>query len=323
MKRKNAVAVGLSKVVQIKEFGIACALIAIMLIVGSINNTFFAFENIINMLRSACGIFIIAIPTTMVLISAGLDLSVGSVVALAGICTGNLVVMGYPALFCIFVGLLVGMAIGGLNGFLIVVAKMPPLIVTLGMMFSISGLVIGITNGAPVYPFTEEFKIIGQGHIGVVPLSVIITMGLAVVAHISLTKTRYGRSIFAIGGNEEVSRLSGISISKIKMSVYMLSGMAAALSGIFLASRLNSAQPSAGSGYEMQVIASVIIGGTSMFGGSGSILGSFIGCFLMTVITTGMVLARVSAYWQDFIMGIIIILAVFMDRVKRSKSGLQ
>jgi ribose/xylose/arabinose/galactoside ABC-type transport system permease subunit len=162
----------------------------------------------------------------------------------------------------------------------------------------------------------------GQGKIGVVPIVVVVAIVLAVIATIVLKKTRYGRSIYAIGGNRETARLAGINVNTIQISVYALTGLAAALAGVLMAARLNSAQPSAGSGYELKVIASVIIGGTSMFGGSGNVIGTLIGALLMIVIENGMLLMKISAYWQSFAIGIIIIFAVGLDQYRRKKLGL-
>jgi len=305
------------------DFGLVIPLIILILIVGFINPAFFGSRNITNILRNTAFMFIIATTMTFVLISGGLDLSVGSVVAIGGTITGMALKSGIPVVLSIILGLALGLIIGLINGYTIIKFNIPPLIVTLGMLYAARGIVLVLTQGAPVYPLPDSFNVLGQGNIFLIPIVVIIALFLGIIAHIVLTRTVYGRSVFALGGNEETARLSGININKIKLSVYVLTGMASTLTGILMAARLASAQCNAGTGWELQVIAAVIIGGTSMFGGAGSILGSFFGCLFMNVVSTGMILMRISAYWQDFVIGVIIVVAVGIDQYRRRITGIR
>lgn len=263
--------------------------------------------------------FIVAAAMTFVLIAAGLDLSVGSVIAFGGIVGSMVLAAGAPIFLGILAGVLTGAGIGFINGFVVVKFGIPPLIVTLGMMYAGQGAVLVVTRGTPVYPLPAAFNAIGQGNLAGIPYVVLIAAVVGIVAHIVLTRTTYGRMVFATGGNAETSRLSGINVNFVNLTVYILTGMAAAFVGMLMASRLASAQPGAGAGWELQVIAAVIIGGTSMFGGSGSILGSLLGVLFMNVVSTGMIMMRISAYWQNLVVGVIIVVAVGIDQYRRRK----
>jgi ribose/xylose/arabinose/galactoside ABC-type transport system permease subunit len=307
------------QILRIKEMGIFLTLIVIVVAFGIANPVFLRFANIINILRSTSFILIIGIAMTFVLISGGLDLSVGSTVALGGVIAGLSIKAGIPVPLSIVLALLSGWGIGLFIGFIVAIFKIPPLIVTLGMMYVIKGIVLIITKGAPIFPLPDNFNIIGQGEIGGIPYVVIIAIILGIIAHIVLTQTTFGREVHAVGGNIETAYLSGIKINKIKILVYVLTGVAATLSGLLMAARLESAQANSGTGYELLVIAAVIIGGTSLFGGAGTILGTAIGAVFMTVVSNGMVILKVSVYWQNLVIGFIIILAVGIDQLKRRK----
>lgn len=306
-----------------RESGIILVLIAIVVLVSIINPVFISLDNVINIFRSSSFVFIVGIAMTFVLIAGGLDLSVAPVLALGGIISSLIIFSGMPTPVGIAGALCIGAAIGLINGILISVFAIPPLIVTLGMMYIGRGLVLIITKGAPIYPLPDRFTVIGQGALLGIPYVILLALALGIVAHFVLKKTIFGRSVYAIGGNEETARLAGIRIKRIKIIVYMLSGMAAALAGTVMAARLSSAQASSGTGYELLVIASVIIGGTSMFGGSGKILGTAAGALLMTVIKNAMVILKISVYWQNLVIGVVIILAVGIDQYQRRKSGLR
>lgn len=304
------------------QLGIVAVLVLLILMVSFKNPTFYSAKNIVNVLRSTSFVFIIGIAVTYVLITGGLDLSVGRVMAMAGILSAMAAQSGMPMAICVAVGLLFGLIIGLINGLLIVKMDIPPLIVTLGMMYVCDGLILIVTMGSPVYPLPDAFKNMGQGKICGVPNVVLVALVLAIVGAFVLKYTKYGRQVYSIGGNRETARLVGINVAQIQISVYILSAMASAIAGIMMAGRLNSAQPSAGNGYEMTVVAAVIIGGTSMFGGSGSILGTLLGAILMTVIENILLLMKISAYWQSLIIGIIIVFAVGLDQYRRKKYGL-
>lgn len=313
----------LKKIISFREASMFLTLVVIIAIVGIGNPAFFSVDNLVNIIRSCSFIFLIGIAMTFVLITAELDLSVGSILALGGILTSLAIKANIPIVLSIVLGVAFGLFMGLANGILVVKAGIPSLIVTLGTMYIGKGLVLIITQGAPVYPLPDAFNQIGQGESLIIPNIVLIAIVLAVIAHIALKYTKYGRSVYAVGGNKETSRLSGINIDLIRISVYLLTGFASSLAGMLMASRLGSGQPNAGTGYELLVIAAVIIGGTSLFGGAGTILGTAIGALLMSVIQNGMVILKISAYWHNLVVGIIIILAVGLDQMRRRKNGAQ
>lgn len=300
-----------------KESGIILPTIILVIVVQIINPVFLSFSNIMNVLRSTGFTMITAIGMTFVLISAGLDLCVGSVLALGGVSAAMAVLAGVPIPIAVLIGLLVGAAIGLFNGYIIVKFEIPPLIMTLGMYYMARGIVYIITKGVPVYPLPEAFNNIEQTELFGIPVIVITAILLAIVGHIVLTRTTYGRAVYAIGGNPEAAELSGIDIQKIRMSVYVISATLATLTGIFMAGRLSSAQAGAGMGFELTVIAAVIIGGTSTFGGAGTILGSVVGALFMSILANSMTLIKVSVYWQRLVIGAILVLAVIIDQRKR------
>lgn len=305
-----------------KELGIAIPLVLMFVIIGIINPLFFSIDNIINMLRNSAFVFIIGVTMTYVFIGGGLDLSVGSTLALGGVLTGMALLAGVPIWISIILGILACSAVGFLNGMFIARFKIPSFIVTLGMMYIARGIVQFLTRGNPVYPLPLKFNFLGQGFIAGIPVVVIVAVVLGVVGHIALQSTVFGRSVFALGGNRETARVSGINVIRISLITYVLNGFASGLTGILTAARLGSALSNAGTGMELQVIAAVIIGGTSLFGGSGSILGTAVGALLMSVIANGMVFLKVSVYLQAVVIGAIIILAVGLDQYNRKRQGM-
>ena len=312
-----------------RESGIAIPLILLIVVVSAVNPVFLDIDNLLNIARQISFTFIIGIAMTFVLIGAGLDLSVGSVLALGGVICGlvlRALMMVMPLwiaiVIAILLGILMGVITGMFNGIVVTRFKIPSLIVTLGMMYIARGVVQVLTRGNPVYPFPDEFNNLGQGYLLGVPNVVYVAVVLGILAHIVLTQTAWGRAVFAVGGNTETARLSGINVVKILTSVYILCGVASAITGVLTASRLASALSNAGTGMELQVIAACIIGGTSMFGGSGSILGTLIGAAFMSIIANGMVLMKISVYYQSIVIGAIIILAVGIDQFRRRRGGM-
>jgi ribose/xylose/arabinose/galactoside ABC-type transport system permease subunit len=308
----------LKKILNIKETGIFIPLALLCVLIGIKNPVFYSLLNLVDVLRNTSYILIIAIGMTFVLIAGGLDLSVGSFLALCGMVCGLGLKAGWPIPVAIGAGLAAGIAGGLLNSLVIVKLSIPPLITTLGTMYMARGLVLVVTRGTPIYPLPEAFSEMGIGAAAGIPFVVLIAIVLSLVAAWVLKNTIYGRQVYAIGGNEETSRFSGINVTRIKSSVYVIVTALAALSGVLMSARLGSAQPSIGDGYEMQVITAVIIGGTSLSGGSGTILGTVLGALFMSVLANGMNLVGVSVYWQKFVMGTIIIVAVGLDRYRRS-----
>ena len=309
----------LKAIVKAKEFSIFVILIVLSVIIQINNPIFFTFSNLTDILRNTSYTLIIATGMTFVLIAKGLDLSVGSVFALCGLISAVLMKNGVPALLSVLVGLIAGAGFGCINAFCIVKLRIPAMIATLGSMYMARGLVLVMTKGQSVYPLADSFINFGKGSVLGIPNVVILSLVLAVIAHFVLSRTTYGRKVYAIGGNSDTARYAGINVELITASVYVICGVMAALSGIMTAARMESGQPSVGDGTEMTVITAVIIGGTSLNGGAGTILGTVLGALLMNVLSSGMNLVGVSAYWQKFVMGLVIILAVAFDQYQRSK----
>jgi ribose transport system permease protein len=298
-----------------KELNLLLALIVLGGLIALRSPYFLTTDNLLGVARAFSLTAIAAIGQTLVIITGGIDLSVGSVLAMAGLSTGMLLASGWPLVPAVLAGLVMGMIFGLCNGFLITRVGLPPFIATLGMLSIGRGLIYVLTKGYPVtVPREEDLLLkIGQGYVGIVPVPVIIMLVITVIFTLFLSKTTLGRYIYAVGGNEEAARLAGINVSRVKMFVYTMSGLLAAVSGIILLSRLVSAQPSAGLGFELPVIAAAIIGGTSLLGGEGTVLGAVLGAAIIGVLENGMVLLGVNTYAQQAVTGAVILLAVSID----------
>ncbi len=265
---------------------------------------------------------VLALGVTFVIITAGIDLSVGTVMTLSAVMTGVFITnLGLPIPFGILGGLLTGGLAGFINGTVIAKMRIPPFVATLGMLYIAKGLALVISDLKPIY-FTDtpSFNQIAMGDIFGIPYAVLIFLGAAIIAHIILTKTILGRRTFALGSNEEATRLSGVNVHKWKIAVYALAGLFSGLAGVLIASRLNSAQPALGAGYELDAIAAVVIGGTSLSGGEGTILGTVIGAFIISVLTNGLRILSVPQEWQIVVTGGILILAVYADMLRRRQN---
>jgi inositol transport system permease protein len=308
--------------------------LAVMMIVFALlEPRFLDPTNLFNVMRQISITGLIALGMTFVILTAGIDLSVGSVLALAGIVaaavakgsTGNTLSLdpseavgyGWVAALCAAVG--VGLICGFLQGLGITRLKVPPFVVTLGGLSAFRGLTLWFSGGGPISGLDADIRWWGQGLVGPVPVPVILFISCALVCHIVLRHTRYGRHVYAVGGNLEAARLSGLPVDRIILSVYIIVGFFAGLAGFVLDARLNSAEAVAGQGYELTVIASVVIGGTSLFGGAGSIAGIVVGATLIGVLVNGLVLNNVSSYIHQVIIGLIIILAVAFDRFVKNR----
>lgn len=301
-----------------KERGIILPTIVYAIFVQVVNPIFFSWNNVGNLLRQTGFVLISAIGMTLVLIAGGIDLSVGSVLALASVLAGKFMVdFGLPVWIAILLALGIGALVGLINGAIIVKFGIPPMIMTLGMMFMARGMVYITTKGLPIYPLPKVFQMIEQSYLFNIPTIVYLCIILCVVFHIILSHTTFGRSVYAIGGNRDAAKLSGISIGRITMMVYSICGLMAAATGIMMASRLGSAQPSVGEGNEMNVIAACIVGGTSTFGGRGTVLGTAIGAFFMSMLTNSMTLMKVDIYYQRLVIGAVLVIAVILDQYAR------
>ena len=307
----------LSWFIDKQESSIIIATVLYMIVVTIVNPVFLSGGNLMNVFKQSGYTLITVVGMSLVLITGGLDLSVGSVLALSGVVTGMACSAGLPVGIAILLGIGVGALIGFINGFIIVKSGIPPLIVTLGMQYAARGMVSVLTKGVPIYPLPASLNAIDSFEILGIPFVAIFAIVLAVVAYVILKNTSFGRSVYALGGNEEAARISGINTKRTKMSVYIITSTLAAVAGVFTISRLGSAEVAAGTGYEMTVICGAIIGGISSFGGMGTIIGAAIGAFFMEVLTNSLTLMRISVYWQNVVIGVVLVVAVLLDQYKR------
>lgn len=273
----------------------------------------------INILRNAVFIAIVASFTTLVFVSGGLDLSVGSLFAVGGMASAALLVMGLPIPLAILLGTAVGGAAGLLNGILINYASIPPFITTLGMLYAARSLVVYFTGGQPITALPDGFAEFARATVLGLPVLLYYAAGIVVIAHILLETTTFGGNVRAIGGNREAASNAGINVRAISTVVYVLSGLSAAFAGVLMSARLGSGQPSIGVSFELQVISAVIIGGTSLFGGIGTVWGSLLGSLVLSILTTGLILLRIDPVLQDFVIGVIIVVAVGIDQLRRRR----
>jgi ribose transport system permease protein len=307
---------------SIREVGVIIPLVVAFILFAFNSKVFLTAPNIMNVFRNASFVYITAIGMTFLIISGAFDLSVGSIYAFAGVFAGILMTSGVPVPLAILLATLFsGILFGGINGFFVQRIGLPPLLATLGTMNIARGIVTGVQKGIPVYPLPDSFDAIGQGSLfkGTafqVPFVVLIAISLGIIAAFVLRKTVYGRMVCAVGGNIETARLAGIPTKKVAFSVYILVSSLASFAGILIASRMGSAQPNVGIGYELQVIASVVIGGTSLAGGAGTIIGTFLGSLFMAVISNGMTLIKVSPFWQQLVLGIVLLIACSLDTLR-------
>jgi ribose transport system permease protein len=309
---------------QLQQILAFASLIVLVAFFSLANSNFLTWSNVTGILVSTAVIGILALGTTFVIITAGIELSLGTGMTLAAVMTGVFLVnLGWPLFLGVLGGVLTGALIGFINGFNIAFLKIPPFIATLAMMLIAQGLALVISGTAPIY-FTEVsgFTDISQGSSipGVdIPNAVLILFSATIVAAVILGKSILGRFTFAIGSNEEAAVLSGINVRKWKIIIYTLSGAFMGIAGVVLAARLNSAQPAIGVGYELQAIAAVVIGGTSLQGGKGSIVGTLIGALIVGTVTNGLRIMSIPQEWQTVIIGLVILVAVYTDILRRGK----
>jgi ribose transport system permease protein len=289
----------------------------LVLVLSLLSPHFLTTENLLNITRQVAVNAILATGMTFVIISAGIDLSVGSVLALSGC----VMAIALHAGVGIFPGILLAVGVGSLcglaNGFMTGYLRVPPFIATLGMMSIARGLALVVTGGYPIFELPEGFSYLGTGYLwDVLPVSLLFTFLVLVAAHFVLTRMKLGRYVYVIGGNEEAAVLSGVNVRATKMLIYTICGFLAGLASVVFVSRLNSAQPTAGIAYELDAIAATVIGGTSLFGGVGSIGGTVIGALIMGVLRNGLNLLNVSSFWQQVVIGVVIITAVYVDQLR-------
>jgi len=296
-----------------RQIGTFAGLVALCLVLWAATPHFLTVSNLLNVLEQTSINAIVAVGMTYVIISGGIDLSVGSVLAVAGIALALALQGGLPAPAAVILALATGTACGLANGLLITFGRLPPFIATLGMMSVARGIALMLAEGRPISGFSEGFRALATARVLIVPAPVLITAVVYVVAHFVLTRTVFGRATYAIGGNEEAARLSGVHVQFHKTAVYGVAGLMSAVAAILLTARLNSAQPTAGTMYELDTIAATVIGGTSLLGGEGTLVGALIGALIMGVLRNGLNLLNVSSFFQQVVIGAVIIGAVLID----------
>ena len=306
---------GTTHLSKARQFGTLIGLVALSLVLWALTPHFFTVANMLNVAQQTSINAIVAVGMTYVIVSGGIDLSVGSIVALSGVVLGVLLQGQQPLPVALLGAIAVGVACGLLNGSLVSWGGLPPFIVTLGMMSVARGAALLFTEGRPVSGFEPSFRSLATGHMAFVPAPVVVMLAVYALAHLVLTRTTFGRYVYAIGGNEEATRLSGINVKGHKTAIYAVSGLMSAVAAVILTARLNSAQPIAGMMYELDAIAATVIGGTSLMGGEGTLAGTLIGALIMGVLRNGLNLLGVSSFLQQIVIGGVIVGAVLVDTV--------
>jgi len=305
------------KIKNVLGYGIYIAFIVMVISISILSPAFFKPTNILNVLRQTSINGIIAMGMTFVILSRGIDLSAGSILAFSAVVATSFAHPGeYPIIVPLFMGFSVGILCGLVNGFIIAKRKLAPFIVTLGMMTSARGLALVYTNGRPVIELSDSYNAIGGGYIIGIPIPVVIFIIVAAISFFILTFTKFGRHVYATGGNELAAKISGINTTKVIIFVYAIAGFLSGLAAIVLSSRVMSGSPAAGQGYELDAIAAVVIGGTKLSGGVGTITGTLVGALIIGVMNNGLDLLGVSSYLQQIVKGIIIVLAVILEKNK-------
>lgn len=307
------------KLDKVQSLGPLLGLILIVVSLSIVNGDFLTASNFFNVLRQISINALIAFGMTFVILTGGIDLSVGSILALSSSLAAGLMAGGMNTWLAVIIGLIGGMLMGMINGILITKGKVAPFIATLATMTVFRGLTLVYTQGKPITGFKEDFSFVGKGYFLQIPMPIIWMAVSFAVLYIILKHTTFGRRVYALGSNEEATWLSGINTSRVKIMVYSISGLLAATSGMILSSRLNSAQPTAGGAFELDAIAAVVLGGTSLSGGKGWIVGTLIGAMIIGVLDNGLNLLNVSSFYQQVVKGIVILIAVLLDRSKSKK----
>jgi ribose transport system permease protein len=297
--------------------GIFLVLLLLIALMSAIAPNFLSVDNAVNVARSVSINAILAAGMTVVILTAGIDLSVGSILAVAGVGGVLLATNGVPTPLALLGGIAIGAVCGAVNGALIAWLALPAFIVTLGSLTYLRGLAYSMLDGQPLVATDLGFRGIGNGSVAGIPQPVVVMLVVYVVFWFLLERTRFGRHVYAVGGNIEAARLAGINVKRVLLSTYMLSGAAAGVAGLIFSARVLSAQPTAGNGYELDAIAAVVLGGTSLAGGRGRIFGTLVGAVIIGVLSNGLVLLDVPFFYQLIIKGVVIIIAIALDSLKR------
>lgn len=317
----GGVAGGVRRVLAAREAGLAGVLVLLIVFLAIKSPYFLTTGNLIVVGRQASLSLIIAVGMTFVILAGGIDLSVGSTVALVSILTGEfMVTLGLPPVIAAVLAVVCGALVGLVNGAIVAATAIPPFVVTLGMLAVARGLALGITQGETISGLPASFLILGQGSLAGIPVPVWIAAAVAVAAHVLLARTRFGRNVYVIGSNEQAAVLSGIRVRRTKVAIFVIAAGLAGLEAVIETARLSVGQPSAGNGYELVAIGAVVIGGASLFGGEGSILGTVLGTLLLALIQNGLILLGISAYWQQVFSGVIIVAAVALNMWRQRRS---
>ncbi len=301
------------------KYGMWIILIAMIILMSVLTPNFLTKRNLMNLVRQVSFIAIIGFGSAFILISGGLDLSPGAVVAATSVVCASFAQGNHPLIVPLLVGLLVGITCGLINGFLVTRLNVPPFIATLGTMQSARGFAMLYSGGNSITKLTDSFKFLGQGSLLGIPVPIIVMVVIAVVMYVLLDHTPYGRRSVGVGDNIEAARISGINVNRIILSVYLIGGLLSSVTSILMTARIASGQPILGDGYEMDAISAAVVGGVSLKGGVGSIWGVVCGALIIGIINNGMDLLAVSSYWQQVVKGVIIVLAVVLDQLKNRK----
>ncbi len=301
----------------IQRYGLVVSFLLLCLALSLLSDRFLTVGNLTNVLRQSTINLIIAIGMTYVILTAGIDLSVGAVLALSTVVTADLLQRGVPILPTVLLGLTLGGVLGMASGLLISRVKVPPFVATLGMMTVARGLALTYTQGRPITGLPDAFRYIGTGYLGPIPMPIIVAAVAFLAGYVLLTRTRMGMYIYALGNNPVAAHYTGIATSKYITFVYILAGALAALAGMILVARLDSAQPTAGISYEFDAIAAVVVGGTSFAGGEGSLMGTLLGVLVISVLNNGLNLLNVSSFYQPVVTGVVIALALLLYKAVR------
>ena len=300
-----------------REFAIAVALLVIVVVFALINPIYLKPSNLMDIVEQSTINGLLAIGITFAIITAGIDLSVGSTFAVVIVSVAMMVSSGIPPLAGVVMGIVIGFMLGGVNGILVTRMRLQPFIATLGMMSVYRGVAYVMTGGWPVVNIPRSFRSLTDGEVIMgIPSSVVILFLFAAIGHILLTRTRFGTYVYAIGGNEEATRLSGVNVDRAKTLAYAICGTGAALSGMVLLGRLGSGEPTAGTGYELQAIAAAAVGGTSLSGGKGTMLGTLLGALLLSALRVGLIVAGMDTFWQYIATGLVIVVAAYFEVVQ-------
>ncbi len=309
----------IKQVIHAPSFSVFIVMVLMCVLMYIVSPPFRSVNNLLSIAKNFSAYAIAGIGVTMVIITGGIDLSIGSIFGFSGVIAAmGMVEFGLPLMPAVLLGILTGTALGLINGLFIVKLKLPPFIATLGMLSIVRSLCYITTEGYPVTGLGKEFLFFGQGYILSIPTPIWLLAVIAIIFSIFLNKTVTGRRIYALGGNEEATRISGINTDRLKILVYSLGGCMYGIAGIITASKLGIGQPTAGNGYELDAIAAVVIGGASLSGGVGTVIGTLVGAAIMGILRNALVLLSIKSHWQQFIIGCVIIIAVTFDQLRKS-----